>query len=249
METMPSKDSSVATHEMSSSMLMEDITTREQSTRNVSAKHALALMESIAAVGLIQPIVVDAQGALLAGGHRLRAIQLLKETRPDTFSRLFPDAAVPVRMMALEGSEDAEKKAFEIELSENEKRRDYTGKERSALVARLRRAGYKSSGPGARKKGETQKHVTEALALILGKSRRQIQRMLSSPTLAAKPTGQEAAMATCLKSVKRALESSVATDSLEDSAIILIEAIEREVQRLSETSAKEVRSKRAGKAA
>ena len=40
--------------------------------------HVEALAESIAALGLIEPLVVDKQGRLLTGGHQLAAIVQLR---------------------------------------------------------------------------------------------------------------------------------------------------------------------------
>jgi len=46
-------------------------------TRPLSAKHVLDLAESIAVLHLLEPLVIDTEGHLLAGGHRLAALQLL----------------------------------------------------------------------------------------------------------------------------------------------------------------------------
>jgi hypothetical protein len=50
---------------------------REEDSRPLLAKHVLEVAESIAVLGLIEPLVIDTNGYLLAGGHRLAAIQLL----------------------------------------------------------------------------------------------------------------------------------------------------------------------------
>jgi ParB family chromosome partitioning protein len=50
---------------------------REGDSRELSAAHVVTLAESIAALGPLEPIVVDLDGYLLAGGHRLAAFQLL----------------------------------------------------------------------------------------------------------------------------------------------------------------------------
>lgn len=53
---------------------------REQNTRPLNAEHLVSLAESIAALGLIEPLTVDSHARLLAGGHRFAALQLLRET-------------------------------------------------------------------------------------------------------------------------------------------------------------------------
>lgn len=52
---------------------------RDADTRPLNARHVVELAESIAVLGLLEPIVVDTAGHLLAGGHRLAALQLLAE--------------------------------------------------------------------------------------------------------------------------------------------------------------------------
>ena len=221
-------DSSFSTEEAQSvtTLKLNAVTDREISTRRISSKHALALMESIAAVGLIQPIAVSKNGVLLAGGHRLEAIRMLREHDQDVFENLFPDGFIPVRVIDLEEGQDGDRRALEIELTENEKRRDYTGKEISELVTRLQQAGYKTTGAGPRKRGDKQKqHLTEALALILGKSRRQAQRLLSASAPPVKPTQTEATMARCLRAINQALIASSAGGNLEECTLALLEAV------------------------
>lgn len=50
---------------------------RDGDARPLSAAHVVTLAESIAALGILEPVVVDLEGYLLAGGHRLAAVQLL----------------------------------------------------------------------------------------------------------------------------------------------------------------------------
>jgi len=50
---------------------------KDADTRPLAAKHVLDLAECIAVLGLLEPLVIDTEGHLLAGGHRLAAIQLL----------------------------------------------------------------------------------------------------------------------------------------------------------------------------
>lgn len=48
-----------------------------EATRPADAEHVVALAESIAVLGLLEPILVDTKGNLLAGLHRLYACELL----------------------------------------------------------------------------------------------------------------------------------------------------------------------------
>lgn len=57
---------------------IDDILLREHDdSRPLNAKHVLELAESIVVLGLLEPLVIDTRGQLLAGGHRLAALQLL----------------------------------------------------------------------------------------------------------------------------------------------------------------------------
>jgi ParB family transcriptional regulator, chromosome partitioning protein len=146
-------------------------------TRPLNPAHVEALAESIAAVGLIQPIAVDNQGRLLAGGHRRAAIVHLQATNPTAFSQWF-GAGVPVHRFDFDAAQD-EARALAIEASENEKRRDYSAVEVRALADRLVAAGYRAT-EGRPKKGE--KSLIPSLAVIVGKSHRTIHRYLDSPS-------------------------------------------------------------------
>lgn len=48
-----------------------------KSTRQLRAAHVLNLAESIAALGLLEPLIVDVRGHILAGAHRLAALEVL----------------------------------------------------------------------------------------------------------------------------------------------------------------------------
>jgi len=58
-------------------LLLDAIKPRSQDTRPLNEAHVESLAESIAVLGLIEPLVTDQSGRLLAGGHRLAAIALL----------------------------------------------------------------------------------------------------------------------------------------------------------------------------
>jgi ParB family chromosome partitioning protein len=58
-------------------------------TRDLNEDHVAELAESIAALGLIEPIVVDAKQRLLAGAHRKAAIQLLQPSVRSHYQQCF----------------------------------------------------------------------------------------------------------------------------------------------------------------
>ncbi len=155
-------------------MPLEAIKPRGADTRPLNSTHVEALAESIAALGLIEPIAVDKQGRLLAGGHRLAAIFQLKEIDLETFNQHFA-AGVPVRVMEFDAQTEPSR-ALEVEIAENEQRRDYTPAEVRAIADRLRQAGYKD-GKGRPKAGE--KALAPALQTIIGKSRRTVMSYLA----------------------------------------------------------------------
>jgi|SRR5579883_363555 len=158
-----------------SSLPLGQIQPRQEDTRPLNAAHVAALMDSIAVLGLIEPLVTDKKGRLLAGGHRLAAINLLKESRPEKYQTQFPEDRVPVRTLSFNAEEEPEL-ALQIEIAENEQRRDYTSIEVKAIAERLRTAGYVEV-KGRPKKG--QKALMPALAVVVGKHLRTVQRYLS----------------------------------------------------------------------
>ena len=157
---------------------LDDIKQRNSNTRDLNQNHVHALGESIAAVGLIEPLVTDAHHVLLAGGHRLAAIELLRKKNIDAFKDRFPDGLVPVHRMDFDAVAEPDR-ALEIEISENETRRDYSPQEAREIADRLRTMGYKDT-PGRPKAGE--KRLKPALSIIFGKSIRTVERYLSDKT-------------------------------------------------------------------
>ncbi|MDJ0903174.1 MAG: ParB N-terminal domain-containing protein [Xenococcus sp. MO_188.B8] len=160
----------------SKTVSLEDIQLREDNTRPLNSDHILELAESIKILGLLQPIVIDIKSRLLAGGHRLAALEYLKETSPQEFEQMFPNDFIPIREMPFDVMEQPEL-ALQVEVAENEKRRDYTPQEVKHLAQKLKEAGYTDS-PHRPKKGE--KALVPALKIIIGKSRRSIMRYLST---------------------------------------------------------------------
>jgi ParB family chromosome partitioning protein len=175
--------------------------------RPTNPLHVVDLAESIVAVGLIEPLVVDRELRLLAGGHRLAALRLLAQpaaARAAALQALAADFAsergtpipttrlgelqaraaglpvlagpAPVRVIGdLDAAADRER-AFQVEVAENEKRRDYTAGEIRGVAERLKRSGrYQLSG----RPGQGRKAMLPELAAIFGKSQRQIYRALA----------------------------------------------------------------------
>ena len=156
-------------------LLLDNIKDRHSGdTRPLNDDHVQALAESIAAVGLIEPLVVDIQGHLLAGGHRRAAIEYLREHDSKTYQEQFPGNRIPVRQLGFI-AEDEPDRALGIEVTENERRRDYTAAEVKQLAERLRAAGYVDRR-GRPKEGELR--LKPALEVIIGKSARTVQRLL-----------------------------------------------------------------------
>lgn len=162
-------------HQAPETLELDQILAREQDTRPLNVAHVAALAESIAAIGLIHALPVDTKGQLLAGGHRRAALQLLRETQADRFYHLFPSGQIPIRRFEFDALTEPDR-ALAIEASENEKRRDYSKSEIMLLASRLRAAGYRDVA-GKPKQG--QKALKPAMALVLGKSLRQVQRYLN----------------------------------------------------------------------
>lgn len=162
--------------EETSFLNLDNIQDRDSDTRELHEDHIKALCESIGAVGLIESLVVDRDGKLLAGGHRKAAIMRLRVENPEQYEQHFSDNMIPVRVMDFSAKTSPDL-ALEIEVSENEVRRDYSKEEVLAIAQRLRDAGYKDT-PGKPKKGE--KRLKPAIQTIIGKSMRTVERYLSN---------------------------------------------------------------------
>ncbi|XHX75739.1 MAG: ParB N-terminal domain-containing protein (plasmid) [Stenomitos frigidus ULC029] len=160
----------------SSVLPLGKILDRTSDTRGLSSQHVTDLAESIAVLGLLEPLVVDRRGRLLAGGHRKAAVFVLKEANPDAYAKHFSNDLVPVRVVDFDAEENPDL-ALQVEVTENEKRRDYTPVEVRALAGRLRDAGY-AEVKGRPAKGE--KALRPALEVIIGKSIRTVRRYLNT---------------------------------------------------------------------
>lgn len=147
---------------------------RKLDSRKLAPRHVESLMESIAALGLVEPLVVDRCFRLLAGGHRLAALRRLAEEDREVYLRHHPDGMVPVRVMPVDAETNASA-ALAIEIAENQQRKNYTPAEVQKLVHRLLEAGYQERR-GRPKAGE--KAIGPVLEAVIGCSTRTVRRRL-----------------------------------------------------------------------
>lgn len=141
-----------------------DVDTREPAPESVDA-----MAESLEALGLLEPLIVDNVGRLLGGKTRLLALRRLAAAEPDRW-RL-----VPVRRLDFDAAADPAR-ALAVEVAENEQRRAYTAAEVRALAERLRDAGFKATA-GRPRKGT--RALLPALGAVVGKSKRTLLRILA----------------------------------------------------------------------
>jgi len=178
-----------------SSLALKNILSRaNDSSRRLDPSHVVGLAESIAVNGLIEPLVVDNKNRLVAGGHRLAALQLLALSCPKriklweslfldnvsckVFDRLMvlrPLAKkIPVRVLDFDSATKPQE-AKQVEITENEKRRGYKSEEILALAKELRDQGCHYT-VGAPRKGKVA--LAPMLATRFGMSLRMIRRIL-----------------------------------------------------------------------
>lgn len=178
MFTDVSRDSTGSSQGKESNLNLDQIKDRDSDTRDLNQAHVEALASSIGALGLIEPLVVDQDGMLLAGGHRRAAIAYLQEHYLEQYQQNFPDGMVPVRVMEFSAEAEPDR-ALQIEIAENEQRRDYTSAEVMAIADRLKEAGF-TELKGRPKDGD--KPLMPALSAVVGKSIRTLQRYLKEPS-------------------------------------------------------------------
>lgn len=145
-------------------------------SRPLDDAHVVAVAESIIVTGLLQPVVVDRKSRLVCGGHRLAAIQYLKEHAPDSYARRFPNDQIPVRILIELDAETDRSGARAAELEENEKRKGFTKIQVLALAQSLREGGYRFN-VGRPKVGEAA--LAPTLAVATGISLRTVRRYLA----------------------------------------------------------------------
>lgn len=185
---------------------LNQIKDREADTRPIHLTHVEALAESITVLGLLEPLVVDIRNRLLAGGHRLTAIKILKEQNFKAYQLHFPADEVQVRVMSFDAEENPDL-ALQVEVAENEHRRDYTPTEVKTLAERLQKQGYKrlKGRPGL---GE--KSLMQALAFVVNKSKRTVERYLQEDSNDTEKSATDVALSqerTALKKAYLSLQS------------------------------------------
>lgn len=172
----------------------------QEDTRPPLPSHILSLAESIAALGILQPLALDKKNRLIAGLHRLNAIRLLAAyDREDFFSKLggklshedaerlseLPQLSklpsplcqgeVPCCILDFDSANDTES-ALAAEAAENTARRAYSNEEIASIAQRLLNAGY-SEREGRPRKGE--KALRPTLEMILGMTSKQVRHALA----------------------------------------------------------------------
>lgn len=173
------KTKNLTTVEVRGTLPFDDIKDRANpDSRTTDSAHVAELADSIAAIGLISPIAVDKNGCLLAGLHRRAAIALIKSSNREAWTRHFPGGRIDVRVFDFDSAAEPSK-ALDIEVEENQQRKDYTPEEVRKLAERLKGAGYKDY-PGRPPKGA--KTLTKALTELTGKSTRTVKGHLAEET-------------------------------------------------------------------
>ncbi len=214
-----------------SSIPLGKILERKSDTRELREQHVIDLAESIAVLGLLEPLVVDTRGRMLAGGHRKAAIELLKERDPSVYAKFFPNEQVPVRVIDFDAEADPEL-ALQVEIAENEKRKDYTVSEARALAERLRASGYVDV-KGRPAKGE--KALRPALEVIMGKSLRTVRRYLneeSTESVTSDLLSEQEETKASIASLRRLRTELVRWQKLHPESPPQLQAVERDVVRL-----------------
>lgn len=205
---------------------LHKIIDRANGTRELNTQHVEDLMISMSVLGLLEPIVVDIRGRLLAGGHRRAAIHLLKKRMPLKYAEHFYEELVSVKMLNFDAELDSDL-ALQVEIAENEKRRDYTPAEVRKLAERLKVAGY-SDNKGRPATGS--KPLRPALRVIIGKNIRTVQRYLNEPEEKSQTNVRLFPDATALTSLKSHLiKWQKAYGGSEDE---IVQSIDRDITKL-----------------
>ena len=203
-----------STQRLPSRLPLDRIKLQDHRLRGIKRDHVDRLVESIKAEGLLQPLVVDRGGRLIAGGHRLEAIKRLQEVAPDVFGRHFGSG---VNVVSLPIDSDSDQiAALRAEIAENEMRLDFSRAEVAKIVEVLREAGFDDTR-GRPKKGTLP--MAPALQDLFGVKRRTVVRMLAALKAGNAPAGAipdvaRKEVAKRLKGLKRAVVQLLACDGL-----------------------------------
>jgi ParB family chromosome partitioning protein len=112
---------------------LDEIKPRETKSRGIDPAHVKDLAASIGRVGLINPLTLAQDKQIVAGHHRREALVELRDNFPDIFELRFPNGLIPIRRSAL-GYETKSEELWDIELAENERRKNYTPKEVTGIM-------------------------------------------------------------------------------------------------------------------
>jgi len=188
--------------EIKGSLPFDDMKDRaNEDSRPIDSAHVAELADSIAAIGLITPIAVDQNGCLLAGSHRRAALALIRSSNRKAWEQHFPGDRVEVKVFDFDSAAEPSR-ALDIEVEENQQRKDYTPKEIRQLADRLKGAGYQDY-PGRPPKGV--KTLTKALTELTGKSTRTVKGHLAKETSATRTaaTQLETLMNRAVKAIEK----------------------------------------------
>lgn len=170
-----------------------------EDTRPAAPKHILSLAESIAALGILQPLALDKKHRLIAGLHRLSAIKLIASSdREEFFNNLggkvdesireqldtlphlstlalpLSQGELPCVILDFDSANDTEA-ALAAEAAENTARKGYSSDEIANIAQKLLNAGY-TERDGRPKKGE--KALRPTMEMILGMTSKQVRHAL-----------------------------------------------------------------------
>jgi ParB family chromosome partitioning protein len=175
-----------------------------KNTRHLNPAKVIAYCHSIAKYGVISPIVLDQNYALIAGLHRRGSCMILGAPRAerskvwtamfgrapddntlnviheisDRISRFLDPERIPVRIYGFDSVKEPQI-AMEIEVAENEHRHQYTDGEIREIILDLLKAGYTYNPKGGKPK-EGEKPLGPALKEIFESSRRTVSRILAN---------------------------------------------------------------------
>lgn len=173
-------------------------------SRPLNPRHIVDLARSICAFGLIEPLAIDVEDTVVAGSHRLAALQILSTPPPERgalLAHLCPHGSakellalagepvqglmpapgvldltrIPCRILPWSQAQKPDE-AWRVQVAENERRRDYKPSEVRALADRLREQGYRFA------KGfkEGQQAALPVLSALIGVSTRHVRRLLAA---------------------------------------------------------------------
>lgn len=152
-------------------ILVADDRTRDEHPKDFPDRAA----SIIAVGGLLHPLVLDQDMVILCGLQRRGTLRYLRETNPETFATLFP-TGIPVRIWPIRRA-DNPSAAHDIELIENEQRRDYTDAELKRIVIRMIGSGLYPQRQGPLRPGE--RSLADDLGLVIQKSHATVYRYLA----------------------------------------------------------------------